>query len=160
MSQARWWDKRWEGCSVAKLDAKRVQALSAPGMYGDGHGLYLNVAAGGSKRWILRVTLGGRRREIGLGSLHTVPLAEAQIKSQALRAEAKAGRDPTAKRNQRVTTFGDTTTTTSGRTHRSEIKRPQKRAGRLSNLRAPRPARLPKPKPRNMKTRPADSRYE
>ncbi|WP_207209961.1 hypothetical protein, partial [Tropicimonas sp. IMCC6043] len=34
------------------------------------------------------------------------------------------------------------------------------RAGRLSNLRAPRPARLPSSKPSNMKTRPADSRYE
>src|SRR6056297_3548414 len=56
--------------------------------------------------------------------------------------------------------FGATTTTTLDRTHRSEIKHLQKRAGRLSNLRAPRPARLPKLTTKNMKTRPADSRYE
>ncbi len=41
-----------------------------------------------------------------------------------------------------------------------ETKRPQKRAERLSNLRAPRPARLPKLTTKNMKTRPANSRYE
>ena len=55
---------------------------------------------------------------------------------------------------------GATITTTSGRIHRSEIKRPQKRAGRLSNLRAPRPTRLPETTTTNMKTKPADSRYE
>jgi putative transposase len=53
-----------------------------------------------------------------------------------------------------------TTTTTLDRTHRSEIKHLQKRAGRLSNLRAPRPARLPNHTRKIMKTRPADSRYE
>ena len=55
---------------------------------------------------------------------------------------------------------GATTTTMSGRTHRSEIKRPQRRAGRLSNLRAPRPAHLPKTTTKTMKTKPANSRYE
>ena len=39
-------------------------------------------------------------------------------------------------------------------------KYPQKCAGRLSNLRTPRPARLPKPKPKNMKTGTADAHYE
>jgi putative transposase len=56
--------------------------------------------------------------------------------------------------------LGDTTTTKSGHTHRSKTKHPQKRAGRLRNLRAPRPAGLPKLTTTNMKTRPADSRYE
>ena len=55
---------------------------------------------------------------------------------------------------------GATTTTMSGHTHRSEIKRPQRRAGRLSNLRAPRPARLPKTTTKTIKTKPPDSRYE
>jgi len=51
-------------------------------------------------------------------------------------------------------------TITSDRTHRSATKRPQNRAERLSNLRAPRPARLPSQTTENMKNRPADSRYE
>jgi integrase len=92
---------------VPKLNTKRVQAIKEPGMYGDGAGLYLNVAAGGSKSWILRVTVKGqaKRREIGLGSAQTVSLAEARQKAQELRAEAKAGRDPTAARDHRETTF-------------------------------------------------------
>ena len=53
---------------------------------------------------------------------------------------------------------GATTTTTSGRIPRWATRPPQKRAGRLSNLMAPRPARLPHPKPTTIK--PKDSRYE
>jgi len=96
---------------VAKLNAKKVLAISDPGMHGDGLGLYLNVAAGGSKSWILRVTVKGqgRRREIGLGSLDVLSLGEARQKAQELRAEAKAGRDPTAVRDQRETTFEEAT---------------------------------------------------
>ena len=46
----------------------------------------------------------------------------------------------------------------SGRTPRWATRPPQKRAGRLSNLRAPRPARLPNPKPTTIN--PKDSRYD
>lgn len=53
---------------------------------------------------------------------------------------------------------GDTTTTTSGRIHRLATGPRPKRAGRLSNLRAPRPARLPNPIQTNIN--PKDSRYE
>src|SRR5690606_5204998 len=53
---------------------------------------------------------------------------------------------------------GATITTTSGRIPHWAIGVQQKRAGRLSNLRAPRPARLPNPKPTTIN--PKDSRYE
>ena len=49
-------------------------------------------------------------------------------------------------------------TTPSDRIPRSATRRCSKRAGRLRNLRAPRPARLPHPKPTNIN--PKDSRYE
>ncbi|MGH1458556.1 MAG: tyrosine-type recombinase/integrase [Paracoccaceae bacterium] len=96
---------------MAKLNAKKVSAINEPGMHGDGLGLYLNIAPGGSKSWILRVTVKGqgRRREIGLGSLDVLSLGEARQKAQELRAEAKAGRDPIAVRDQRETTFEDAT---------------------------------------------------
>jgi len=55
---------------------------------------------------------------------------------------------------------GDTTTTTSDRTHLWATKHPQKRVERSSSLRAPRTTRLPKTKPKNMKFKPANSRYE
>lgn len=78
-------------------------------MYGDGLGLYLNVAAGGTKSWILRTTVKGqsKRLELGLGSIDGLSLADARLKAQELRAEAKAGRDPKAKRDYRVVTFED-----------------------------------------------------
>lgn len=47
-----------------------------------------------------------------------------------------------------------------GPTRRVGTKPPSDPAGRLSNLRAPRPTRLSIPTTKNMKTRPADSRYE
>lgn len=94
---------------VAKLNSKNVQSLKKAGMHGDGLGLYLNIAAGGSKSWILRVTVRGqkRRREIGLGSLDILSLAGARLSAHELRTEAKAGRDPIAVRDYRETTFED-----------------------------------------------------
>jgi hypothetical protein len=56
--------------------------------------------------------------------------------------------------------FGDTITTTSDRTHLWATKHLQKRAERLSNLRAPRTTRLPKLTTKNMKSKPANSRYK
>ena len=55
---------------------------------------------------------------------------------------------------------GGTITTTSDHTRHWRTKHPLKRVERLSNLRAPRTTRLPKLTTKNMKTRPADSRYE
>jgi hypothetical protein len=56
--------------------------------------------------------------------------------------------------------FGDTITTTSDRTHLWATKHPLKRAERLSNLRAPHTTRLLKLTAKNMKSKPANSRYE
>ena len=53
---------------------------------------------------------------------------------------------------------GDTITTSSGPIPRLATRPQQKHAERLSNLRAPRPARLPNPKPTTIN--PKDSRYE
>lgn len=83
---------------MPKLTAKTVQALKEPGRYGDGDGLYLEVSGAGAKSWILRVTVQGRRRDIGLGGLSWVPLAEAREEARKLRKIAKEGRDPVAER--------------------------------------------------------------
>jgi len=42
-----------------------VRGISEPGLYGDGNTLFLRVAPGGSKQWIQRLTIHGRRRDIG-----------------------------------------------------------------------------------------------
>ncbi|WP_371863224.1 Arm DNA-binding domain-containing protein [Novosphingobium sediminis] len=50
------------------IPLKNTQILSAaPGMHGDGNGLYLNVTRKGAKSWIFRYQLNGKRCEVGLG---------------------------------------------------------------------------------------------
>ena len=92
---------------MGKLTVKRVRELMLPGRYGDGDGLYLHIRSGGSRQWILRTSVQKRRRDIGLGSLSTVTLAEARDKAHNLRKLAKEGGDPTGNRNAKrgVPTF-------------------------------------------------------
>ena len=59
------------------LSAAFVRTVAAHGAYADGNGLTLRVDKSG-KRWIQRVTIGSKRRNIGLGSYPAVPLAEAR----------------------------------------------------------------------------------
>jgi hypothetical protein len=70
-----------------------------PGYYGDGGGLYLQVAPAGSKSWIFRFALARKRREMGLGSFSAVSLAAAREAAAKARALVKAGKDPIAVRD-------------------------------------------------------------
>jgi integrase len=83
---------------MAKLTAKNVERAKA-GRHADGLGLYLLVSKTGAKSWVLRVQVHGRRRDIGLGSIAELTLAEARDKARELRKIAKSGRDPIAARN-------------------------------------------------------------
>jgi integrase len=86
-----------------KLSALAVKHLSKRGLYADGGGLYLQVARNGSRSWILRYRLGGRRRYLGLGSLHRVTLAEARQRAVEAHSILMAGNDPIeAKQGQRT----------------------------------------------------------
>lgn len=76
------------------LSARGVQTEKAPGMYADGNGLYLQVTPGGAKSWIFRYSMAGRRREMGLGPLALVSLAEARDKALELRKAVFIGTDP------------------------------------------------------------------
>lgn len=76
------------------LTALQVKNLKAPGRYADGGGLYLVVDPSGSKRWLLRVVVHGRRRDIGVGGLSVVPLSEARERAVVLRKVARQGGDP------------------------------------------------------------------
>ncbi|WP_321866651.1 tyrosine-type recombinase/integrase [Paraburkholderia tropica] len=79
-----------------ELGPLAVKQLSAPGTHAVGHvaGLALQITPTGARSWILRVTVGGRRPEIGLGSYPSVSLKEAREKAQALRDEIASGVDP------------------------------------------------------------------
>ena len=78
-----------------------------PGRHADGNGLYLFVQPAGTRSWIQRLVIRGRRRELGLGAVALVSLAEARELALANRKLARTGGDPLAdkRRVQRVPTF-------------------------------------------------------
>jgi integrase len=84
-----------------RLTAAEVDAATGRGMLGDGEGLYLSIAAGGSKSWIFRYQIEGRRRDLGLGGYPTVSLAKARKRRDAVRAKIREGIDPLEERANR-----------------------------------------------------------
>ena len=91
---------------MGRLTTTRAKALSEPGMYHADVTLYLNIARGGSKSWIQRLTIEGKRRDIGLGPFPVIGLAEARRRAFANRVAVAEGRDPLAdKRRTKAPTF-------------------------------------------------------
>jgi integrase len=88
---------------LPKLTALKVK-YAKPGRHGDGGGLYLLVSHSGSKSWMLRVQVGGKRRDIGLGSASDFTLEEARERARELRKVARSGGDPIAARDKREVT--------------------------------------------------------
>src|ERR1051326_1680658 len=78
-----------------RLSAKRVELAAKPGMYADGHGLYLRVGPAGAKSWVFRYRNSGRRHDLGLGPYHMVSLAEARKRATEQRRLLRLdGQDP------------------------------------------------------------------
>ncbi len=76
------------------LTAKAVAAATEPGKYFDGHGLFLRVQPNGARQWVQRITIRGKRCELGLGNPSLVSLAEARDIALRNRKLAVAGGDP------------------------------------------------------------------
>ena len=75
---------------MRQLTAAFVRTVTLPGKYGDQHGLILRVTPSGSKQWIWRGTIRGRRRDLGLGGYPYTSLAEArQTASSTANSPAK-----------------------------------------------------------------------
>ena len=85
---------------MAKLTAAFVRSAAEPGIYMDLHGLRLRVKPSGSRQWIWRGTIHGKRRDLGLGSPPYVSLAEARETAFEYRKLARAGGDPAALRQR------------------------------------------------------------
>ncbi|KQT08488.1 integrase [Methylobacterium sp. Leaf399] len=83
---------------INRLSARKVQTLATPGRHADGGGLYLVVDPSGAKRWVMLYRLAGKRREMGLGPVLSVPLAQARDLAAAARGQIAAGVDPVAER--------------------------------------------------------------
>ncbi len=89
-----------------KLSATRVKALTDPGRYSDGDGLHLFITKKGRKSWVQRITVDGRRRDIGLGGYPGVSLAQARKRASDNRETIGNGKDPVAeKRRPAMPTF-------------------------------------------------------
>jgi integrase len=91
----------------SNLTARKVETAK-PGKYSDGGNLYLIVSATGSRKWVLRFTLRGKSKEMGLGSAISVPLADARERAATARREIARGINPIEqrKRDSGIPTFG------------------------------------------------------
>ena len=83
-----------------KLSATEVKALSEPGRHTDGDGLHLFISKTGGKSWVQRITIDGRRRDIGLGGYPSVSLAQARKRASDNREAVGNGRDPVAEKHR------------------------------------------------------------
>ena len=76
------------------LTAATVRDVSKPGRYGDGRGLYLSIAKGGSKSWVLRITVAGRVVDKGLGGYPKASLQAARTLADSYRGLVASGQNP------------------------------------------------------------------
>lgn len=80
-----------------RLSAQFIKTAPV-GKHCDGAGLWLVKRDDGGAQWVLRVTVYGRRREMGLGGFPNVSLAEARKLRDRWRKVAAAGRNPIRER--------------------------------------------------------------
>ncbi|MDJ0993026.1 MAG: integrase arm-type DNA-binding domain-containing protein [Dinoroseobacter sp.] len=85
--------------ALHKLPGNVVQKVR-PGKHSDGGGLWLHQRADGGGQWFLRVSIHGRRREMGLGSTRDVTLKEARTEAERWRAVVRQGLDPIKEREK------------------------------------------------------------
>ena len=96
--------KRKRGFSARFVET--VKPGTRTKLYCDDNGLYLAVQPSGSRQWVQRLVIRGRRRELGLGGFPLVSLAEAREAAFHNRKLARQGGDPLAhKRKSAVPTF-------------------------------------------------------
>jgi hypothetical protein len=82
-----------------RLSSLEVKHARKPGMLADGKGLYLQVTRANARSWIFRYHRNGKSREMGLGSLNAVGLADARLKATECRGLLANGIDPIAARD-------------------------------------------------------------
>ena len=85
--------------TINKLTTQAVKA-AVPGKHGDGAGLWLYKRPDGTARWVLRVTIFGKRKEMGLGAFPAVSLKEVREKADHWRKVAADGTNPIREREQ------------------------------------------------------------
>ena len=81
-----------------RLTVAKVKALREPGLYWADPTLYLRIGPSGTKHWIQRMMIDGRRHDLGLGGFPLVALAEAR--EQAFERKVRTGGNPLADRRR------------------------------------------------------------
>ena len=86
------------GRKAKELGPLAVSRLASPGLHfvGGVAGLALQVNQRGARSWVLRVQVGDKRRDMGLGGFPDVPLAGAREAAREARAKVRDGVDPIA----------------------------------------------------------------
>ena len=86
-----------------RLTVKKIESLKDPRLHADGQvtGLYLSIAKTGSKSFIQRVTVCGKRRDIGLGGYPSTSLATAREWATENRSLAANGQKPLSAKDRR-----------------------------------------------------------
>ena len=87
--------------ALTPLEVKNAK----PGRHADGGGLYLLVKETGARSWVFRATVGGKVRDVGLGSAAgagSVSLASARELARVKAAVVRAGFVPMSDRRQRA----------------------------------------------------------
>ena len=82
------------------LTDRAVKAATEPGRIFDGQGLFLLVTPGGAKIWKQRITVKGRRQELGLGPYPVVTLAKAREVALENRRMVREGLSPKVERRR------------------------------------------------------------
>ncbi len=83
---------------LSAIEVKRLSSGVHP--VGGVPGLYLQVTEGGGRSWLLRTPVGGKRREIGLGSYPEVSLKDARLSASENKAKIRQGINPIEERKQ------------------------------------------------------------
>lgn len=83
--------KELSALAVSRLKAQRRHAV------GGAAGLHLRIT-GTARTWLLRVNVGSKRRDIGLGHYPSISLADARAAAHRVREQVRVGIDPSAER--------------------------------------------------------------
>ena len=112
---------------ATELEHIQVKRLTAPGFHAVGGvaGLHLRVSDSGARSWIVRLLVGRRRRDIGLGGFPDVTLAQARDRAREARAKVREGIDPIEARRAALTALRGTLTFDEAAERLIEAKAPE-----------------------------------
>jgi integrase len=90
-----------------EISALEIGRMRAPGFHpvGGVPGLALQISASGARSWVLRITVGSKRRDMGLGAFPGVTLAQAREKARQARESVDQGQDPVLERQRAQSTL-------------------------------------------------------